>query len=460
MVPQLACLYQTTGRKPGCNDALTAAGQDAGTIMKVIRAARRMAVSMAFGSTYPLEDAIISSSNGSETIAAPCEPVTGAYLKRQLIAISRAGLNAYYQLCCSTISRRDEVLFLSRQADNPSYDFKALAKEFESHGWKTHMHLKKVSKRNFPSYFGHVMREIELIARCRIVILDRYDPIISLLDFKYESESGLPVDHDGSLHTEFPIEPIVFQIWHAFGAFKKFGYQSIGTREGHSHEVIDTFNIHRNYSLIACSSKGCQKAFAEAFSYPMDRVIPLNRPEYSELLTLRDRQTASDEDKGHRPTILFAPTLRKSKNSPHPFRDLYEQREKKLAGLDADIIWSFHPLEDDLPAPGNVSQALLEADYIITDYSSLVYEAYLLGKKVLFYVSDLERYRKSPGLNADPEKLAPGLCIHDEDELLQVLSKLTDAEKPYPFEELARFACDAFDEDTMDMCEFIKNCVS
>ena len=460
MVPQLACPYQTTGRKPGCNDVLTAAGQDAGTIMKVIRAARRMAVSMAFGSTYPLEDAIISSSNGSETIAAPCEPVTGAYLKRQLIAISRAGLNAYYQLCCSAINRRDEVLFLSRQADSPSYDFKALAREFEDHGWKTHMHLKKVSKRNFPSYFGHVMREIELIARCRIVILDRYDPIISLLDFKYEPELEQPHTLEESLHTEFPIEPIVFQIWHAFGAFKKFGYQSIGTREGHSHEVIDTFNIHRNYSLIACSSQGCRDAFAEAFSYPADRVIPLNRPEYDELIALRNQQVTSAESGKHRPTILFAPTLRKSKNSPHPFRDLYEQREEKLAGLNADIIWSFHPLEDDLPAPGNVSEALLEADYVITDYSSLVYEAFLLGKKVLFYISDLERYRKSPGLNADPEELAPGLCIHDENELLQALSELTDTGKPYPFEELACFACDAFDEGTMDMCRFIESCLN
>lgn len=325
---------------------------------------------------------------------------------------------------------------------------------FESHGWKTHMHLKKVSKRNLTSYFGHVMKEIQLIARCKIVILDRYDPIISLLDFKCESHPELLTPDNKSLHTDFPTEPIVIQLWHAFGAYKKFGYQSLGTPEGHSHAVTDVFNIHRNYSLIVCSSNGCRQAFAEAFNYPLNRVIPLNRPEFNELLALRTQQLSSSADK-RRMTVLFAPTLRKSKNSPHPFRKLYEQREQRLKELDADIIWSFHPLESDLPAPGNVSKALLEADYVVTDYSSIVYEAYLLNKEVLFYIPDIERYRKSPGLNVDPTELAPALCIFDEDNLVQTLSRLLDSEDVYPMDEFTSFVHNAFDERTADFSAFI-----
>lgn len=383
----------------------------------------------------------------------------GVLLRQQLVGISKVYLNTCYQLCCSVIRRQNEVLFLSRQAESPSYDFRALAQMFEARGWKTHMHLKKVSKRNLASYFGHVMKEIELIARCKIVILDRYDPIISLLDFKSESHPEFLAPGNAHLHIDFPTEPIVIQLWHAFGAYKKFGYQSLGTPEGHSHEVTEIFNIHRNYSLIVCSSSECRQAFAEAFSYPLDRVIPLNRPEFNELLALCKKQPNPPLERQH-PTVLFAPTLRKSKISPHPFRKLYEKREEYLSGLDADIIWSFHPLESNLPAPGNVSEALLEADYVITDYSSIVYEAYLLNKKVLFYIPDIERYRKSPGLNVDPVELAPALCAFDEKGLVSMLNKLIDSEDSYPMNDLKSFTSSAFDETTMDFSIFIENLLS
>lgn len=376
-------------------------------------------------------------------------------MRRAFVAASKGVFNLVYRVR-SRAPRRNEVAFLSRQADSPSFDFLQLAREFERRGWKTTMLLKKVTKRNLLSYTAHVLREIGLLARCKVAILDRYDPVVSLIDFKCEPAAGTG---PAGVHDEFPREPVVIQLWHAFGAYKKFGYQSVGTREGHTQEVTDVFNIHRNYSWIACSGEGCRKAFAEAFNYPVERVVALDRPEYDELASVRAKRAEAttatgDGDAGadEHFTVLMAPTLRKSKASAHPFRDLYEHAavfEQALTAGAPDagiaVIWSFHPLEEGLSAPGNASEELLEADCVVTDYSSIVYEAYLLGKPVVFYVADLELYLVSPGLNVNPAEVCPGICASTEDELVQLVARFAANPAAYPTEQLEAFAAPAFD---------------
>ena len=428
-------------------------------------------------------------------------------MRRAFVAISKALFNFLYRLL-QTSTRGDEVVFLSRQANEPSYDFTMLAREFEARGWTVTMHMKKVTKRNLISYAGHVLKEIRLLARCKFAVLDRYDPVVSLLDFECEptcasatndgeapetaarsaiaNPGDLPAAEptgtaaDG-IHSEFPVKPVILQLWHAFGAYKKFGYQSIGTAEGHAHSTIELFNIHRNYSWIACSCESARAAYAEAFAYPIERVVVLPRPEFDELLERRASLKESDATANSAaepnpapagnletapaangpaeaaveptpaatpaarpPRVLMAPTLRRSGKSEHPFRDLYEHREQFEAGLAAQVTWSFHPLEEGLPAPGNASDDLMSCDIVVTDYSSIVYEAYMLGKRVVFYISDLEKYLLSPGLNANPAELCPSLCAFSETQLAELLETFASG-GAYPANELAAFAETAFD---------------
>ena len=257
-------------------------------------------------------------------------------VRRVFVGASRAAFNTAYRLSTRATTRGDEVVLLSRQADEPSYDFKEVARAFEERGWRVHMHLKKVSMRHFPGYAAHVAKEIVLLSRCKVAVLDRYDPVVNLIDFQCEAvqapaNGGLqdasatvrltntttdainpaavqanaadnavnPTVNQSSstgnapvptvAHTEYPVEPMVLQLWHAFGAYKKFGYQSVGTREGHSREVTDVFDIHRNYSWVACSGERCREAFAEALSYPLERVVVLDRPARDEIHTLGDQ---------------------------------------------------------------------------------------------------------------------------------------------------------------------------
>ena len=374
-------------------------------------------------------------------------------MRRAFVAASRTAFKALYRLSRKN-QRQDIAVFLSRQTNEPSYDFAQLARELESRGWTCVMHLKKVRARNIVPYAAHVVREIRLLGKCKLAVLDRYDPVVCLLDFESDDvDAAVEAEAraKGRRNLDFPRKPLVLQIWHAFGAYKKFGHQSVGTLEGHSADFTSAYDIHRNYSYVLCSGSGAREAFAEAFSCPTERVIPLVRPEYDELKALREKRDAVKESEttSEKPfTILMAPTLRKSKESAHPFRDLYENRESFEGGIDATFTWSFHPLEANLPAPGNVSNQLLEADCLVTDYSSIAYEACILGIPVIFYMPDLESYRISPGLNADPQDLCPELCVYDADDLRIRLQSLAIDFAAYPHDALARFAASGFDPET------------
>lgn len=362
-------------------------------------------------------------------------------MRRAFAACSKAFFNFIYRASSPSKPRKDQVVFLSRQADEPSYDYVELSREFERRGWTSVMHLKKVTKRNLIPYAYHVVKEVRLLAKSKAAILDRYDPVVSMLEFEYDAfdDAGLP---DECVHREFPLRPVVMQLWHAFGVYKRFGYQSIGTREGHSRDVIDAFSIHRNYSWVVCSGEQCRPAFAEAFSCPVERVVALDRPEYDELTSMVQQRPGLC----CKTRVLMAPTLRKSASSEHPFKDLYERRNEfeRLLGDAIEVVWSFHPLESGLPAPGNVSQTLVDADILVTDYSSIVYEAYLLGKPVLFYIPDIDKYVVSPGLNANPAEASPGICLHDEEQLAERLQGIASGEAAYDFDQLEAFAGGAF----------------
>ena len=362
-----------------------------------------------------------------------------------VVAIARFFINALY-LVCRVFPRRDEAVFVSRQANEPSYDFKEIGREFAGRGFRVMYLTRKLQKRTVVKYAFHAMREIYHLARCRICFVDRYDPVISLLDFRCELQLRSYAVKPG-VYCEFPVEPVVVQLWHAFGAFKCFGFQSHDTAEGHTANAMELYRIHRNYSWVLCSGEGCRQAFAQAFNCPIERVVPLLRPGYDEFARLRAmRSLARGASEGREPLVLFAPTLRKSSESQHPFRDLAQAGDWKSWTGTARIEWAFHPLEQKGVAAGTGNQALLDASIVVTDYSSIAYEAYLLGKPVVFYVPDIAGYRVSPGLNADPLKLCPLIAFTEESRLFAFLGDCLSDPALYPWDAFEAFAGSAIDE--------------
>ena len=366
-------------------------------------------------------------------------------------------MNALYHLS-EHGKRADEVLFLSRQGTEMPLDFQLLAELFEDAGWKTIA----VCTNEFDSkaaFATGMLRTLKHLAKCRICITDGYNPCISMVDMKTEPLRQAP--QAWVRYKEYPTEPLVIQLWHGLGAYKKFAWQAVGTPEGRTEADALAVRMHRNYSWVVCSGASNRHAFAEAFGYPVERVVPLALPSVG--LLGKGRESAREalaplytgdprsEDGMCDPgatRIVFAPTLRRCPAAAHPFVSLYERRDQLEHAIGAELLWSFHPLED-LPHIGSGSHDALEtADIVVTDYSSIFYEAAAAGKAVVFYLPDIESYLISPGLNFDPRAVCPAIVRTDEQELIDYLHALVMREQPYD-----RAALDAAVGDTLDAAD-------
>lgn len=367
--------------------------------------------------------------------------------KGMAAGVARLAFNGLYRLFCLS-GRKNEVLFVSRKADEPSYDYLECGAAFEQRGLKPVYLSQHFKSSSVVAYSRLVLKELYHLARCKVCVIDRYDPVVSLLNFKCES-----VPNSKAGHNELPVEPVVIQLWHAFGAFKKFGCQSLDVAEGHSAEEAKQFEIHRNNSWVVCSGEGARAAFARAFDCPIERVVPLSRPEYRKLLDLRKHQPKREAARPGKPVALFAPTIRKYDKALNPFEDLKRDNFEQYYACTYGIQWSDHPLAAGADAKGDVPVGLLSSQAVVTDYSSIVYEAYLLGKMAVFYVPDIAHYRKSPGLNIDPEEVCPSLVARTEEELDAKLSAWLAAPETYPWAEFECFVGGSFENSGFNPAE-------
>ena len=349
-------------------------------------------------------------------------------MKAFAVRLLSAVLNAWYAIC-SAGDKRDGALFLSRQSNSMSTDFKLLAHELEQRGdWRIVARTRMVEDGSIGALalVGRMFGDVRALGRCKVCFVEGYNPAVSLLNMECEPISP----SSGAVNDRFPTRPVVMQVWHAAGHFKKFGYEALDTPEGRSASDARIFHMHRNYSWVACSGEGAREGFAQAFGCPTERVVALGHPSFDEIYTdpaesiERVHALYPDLGKSVKPVIVCAPTLHRLQGN-QIFEDLAAALESNPRAQRYEFVWSFHPVSLQGTDIRVTTRDLLHcASLAITDYSSVVYDAALLGVPFAFYTQDIEEYRQSPGLATDPGKLSPGLCLNSADELLDFLDTM------------------------------------
>lgn len=320
---------------------------------------------------------------------------------------------------------RRRIALLSRQSHDP-LDFQL---------------LEPVLRNRFPDYevtrccvrrggrLGPLtaLRQLWLAATSSLCIVDGYVPSVSI---------------PRSRPSAVPLPPCV-QLWHALGAVKKFGYQSLGTKAGRSAQAARALAMHRGYDVVIAGFEGAVVPFSKAFGYgaAQVRAVGLPRADYltgERYRPLRERRAwgvrqrlhLTDAELDRHPVVLYAPTFRRRAQDARWHRHYVEALYRALP-KEAILVVSGHPLDrlDGDAAVGETPSrlrflhssssidALAFADYVVTDYSAVAFEAMLTGRKVLFFVPDIEEYRRSPGLNVDPERELGAVTFRDARDL-------------------------------------------
>lgn len=144
--------------------------------------------------------------------------------------------------------------------------------------------------------------------------------------------------------------------------------------------------------------------------------------------------------------LLFAPTFRgNGKNSGYYPVELFDVNWLYEAlGQEYAIIIKHHPFVGnrnqiqkeykdyiiDLSMNSELNDLLFVTDVLVTDYSSVVFEASLLKIPMLFYVFDLEQYIATRGFYYEFETFVPGrIVVHFEEIAESILSGELGQEK-------------------------------
>ena len=244
----------------------------------------------------------------------------------------------------------------------------------------------------------------------------------------------------------------VIQLWHACGAFKTFGFSRTGKRGG-PRQVSPT---HRGYSYAFVSSASIAKYYAEGFGIAFEKIIPYGVPRtdifFDEHVRQEKRKTLYDQYPSikDKRVILFAPTFRgDGKMSAHYEKKRFDPNVL-MNQLDENdvLIIKHHPFVElkykieernrdrifDFSRESEINDLLFITDLLITDYSSVIYEASLLTIPMLFYAYDLDNYVATRDFYSGYEHFVPGKIVRTQEELVAaVLSQDYEADKIEPF---------------------------
>lgn len=208
----------------------------------------------------------------------------------------------------------------------------------------------------------------------------------------------------------------VVQVWHAEGAYKRFGHAARGasTRADGALRTL----IHRGYDIALVSSEAVRPAYAEAFQLPVDRVYavgPLHGAWLSRETHVAARATALREQypvlEGRR-VLLYAPTFRGRGISRRSALAISPDAIAAALPPDWIVLIKAHPLVPITDTATHPSCLIVDrrtpvedlfpvADALFTDYSSSVFLWALMARPLLLAIDDIAEYSQDPGLFAD-----------------------------------------------------------
>ncbi len=334
-------------------------------------------------------------------------------MKVFIIQIMKAVLAVLYAPL-KLLKTKNRVVYLSRQSDDKSLDMLLLEKAICEKMPETEQvfRLRTIPAGILPKikYCFGIVGDMYYLSTSRLAILDTYSITVSCLK------------HKKSLK--------VIQIWHALGALKKFGLQSIGTKEGRDEDVSRAMCMHKNYDYIIAPSKATQKFYEKAFGYGADAFKILSLPRVDAIV---ENDCTSDfysanPDLAQKKIVLYLPTFRE--------REAYAVAQLKAEFADESmsdyhLIISTHPLfskverDERFSFEGsfNTYDLMKVADVIITDYSACAFEASILLKPLYFFVPDYDKYSSERGINIDIKSEMPSAVFEDAEKLSTAISE-------------------------------------
>lgn len=255
-------------------------------------------------------------------------------------------------------------------------------------------------------------------------------------------------------YLNFRKETAVVQLWHAEGAFKKFGLDIDQPEAIRRREIA----LNKKLSFVICSGEGVRDIYASAFGVGKEKVLPLGSPRADVLLNssnAAELRAAFEEKypgcKGKK-IVLYAPTFRDDPECDRKFLSNFDVKLfNESLGSEYALLVRLHPqihgnmsLEGavDVTDHPSVNELTLISDILITDYSSICMDFVLLDKPCVFFAPDLQEYALRRPFYFDYLTYVPGETADNTAELVEAVKNARVSERTKVFKTLNLSAVD------------------
>lgn len=270
---------------------------------------------------------------------------------------------------------------------------------------------KLIKAKQLPHNIFYELKMLKTIMNSRVIVTDDYVRYLRHLKLKPNQR--------------------VIQLWHACGAFKKFG------QRGTNLSVLTDIATHAQYNMVSVSGYHIRDIYADAFDIDVKRVKALGCPSTDKFFDKDKINEVKTDIYSKHPelknkyVIIYAPTFRDIANDRTVFEPEidFEKLSNDLLPNQVFLICP-HPVMKNKIVDKNydnikvmrdfsTDELMLISDMLITDYSSVIFEYSLLNKPIVFYCYDLMSYNRDFYLNY-PDDL-PGEVLKTQDELTEFL---------------------------------------
>lgn len=347
----------------------------------------------------------------------------------------------------------NKVVFIEVRAKQLSDDFALL-----------HERLSKKKKYDIRTHFLHMsfVKKRVYIHNCLAMIKDIANAKYVFISDASDALACLPMRKGTT----------VTQVWHACGAFKKFGLSTAELIFGDNKKTLQKYPYHGNYSHVTVSAPEIVWAYEEAMNlkdHPgIVKPVGVSRTDVffdddyiAKAKTAVEKQIPQAKD--HK-IILYAPTFRGRVASAKAPDELDLQAMYKKLGDEYIVLIKHHPFIKNRPEiPEELSkfaidvtesltieQLLCTSAICISDYSSLVFEYSLFEKPMIFFAYDLDEYYDWRGFYYDYKDFVPGPIMTDTKQLIDYIDDVDNqfnADVVKRFREKFMGACDGHATD-------------
>lgn len=348
--------------------------------------------------------------------------------------------------------KREKAVFVEVRFDEITDSFRLVYDRMKADGFDVHEQFIENIKPGKWGYIKRCLRMLEDISDAHYVFLNDACNVTSCIPLRKGTK--------------------IYQLWHACGAFKKFGMSTAELIFGDNRKSLERYPNYGNLSYVTVSSPEVIWAYEEAMNLK-DTKTQVVATGVSRTDVFYDQHFIEQSKAAvysvcpaaeNKKIILYAPTFRGRVAKAESPDCLDIPAMKRALGDEYVLLIKHHPFvkqppvvpEDcadfamDVTKSLEIDQLLCTSDVCVSDYSSLIFEYSLFERPMIFFAYDLDDYFDWRGFYYNYDELTPGPVVKETEEIIDYIRHLDtrfDQAQVHAFKEKFMSSCDGHATD-------------